>query len=194
VSTAPTIGPVRAIVIGASAGGVEAIGTLLSALPAALQVPVFIVLHLPRERPSLLAPIFQLKCALPVREASDKEPVAPGTVYLAPPDYHLLIDEGPLTALSADDPVHYSRPAIDVLFESAADVYRAGLLGLVLTGGNQDGAAGLAAVIAAGGQGVVQRPESAQVPYMPAAALQRNPSSRVLSLGDIAGLFAALPA
>lgn len=194
MSTAPTIGPVRAIVIGASAGGVEAIGTLLSALPAALQVPVFIVLHLPRERPSLLAPIFQLKCALPVREASDKEPVAPGTVYLAPPDYHLLIDEGPLTALSADDPVHYSRPAIDVLFESAADVYRAGLLGLVLTGGNQDGAAGLAAVIAAGGQGVVQRPESAQVPYMPAAALQRNPSSRVLSLGDIAGLFAALPA
>ena len=194
MSTAPTIGPVRAIVIGASAGGVEAIGTLLSALPAALQVPVFIVLHLPRERPSLLAPIFQLKCALPVREASDKEPVAPGTVYLAPPDYHLLIDEGPLTALSADDPVHYSRPAIDVLFESAADVYRAGLLGLVLTGGNQDGAAGLAAVSAAGGQGVVQRPESAQVPYMPAAALQRNPSSRVLSLGDIAGLFAALPA
>ena len=194
MSTAPTIGPVRAIVIGASAGGVEAIGTLLSALPAALQVPVFIVLHLPRERPSLLAPIFQLKCALPVREASDKEPVAPGTVYLAPPDYHLLIDEGPLTALSADDPVHYSRPAIDVLFESAADVYRAGLLGLVLTGGNQDGAAGLAAVIAAGGQGVVQRPESAQVPYMPAAALQRNPSSRVLSLGDIAVLFAALPA
>lgn len=194
MSTAPTIGPVRAIVIGASAGGVEAIGTLLSALPAALQVPVFIVLHLPRERPSLLAPIFQLRCALPVREASDKEPVAPGTVYLAPPDYHLLIDEGPLTALSADDPVHYSRPAIDVLFESAADVYRAGLLGLVLTGGNQDGAAGLAAVIAAGGQGVVQRPESAQVPYMPAAALQRNPSSRVLSLGDIAGLFAALPA
>lgn len=194
MSTAPTIGPVRAIVIGASAGGVEAIGTLLSALPAALQAPVFIVLHLPRERPSLLATIFQLKCALPVREASDKEPVAPGTVYLAPPDYHLLVDEGPLTALSADEPVHYSRPSIDVLFESAADVYRAGLLGVVLTGGNQDGAAGLAAVIAAGGQGVVQLPESAQVPYMPAAALQRNPSSRVLSLGDIAGLFAALPA
>ena len=194
MSTAPTIGPVRAIVIGASAGGVEAIGTLLSALPGALQAPVFIVLHLPRERPSLLATIFQLKCALPVKEASDKEPVAPGTVYLAPPDYHLLVDEGPLTALSADEPVHYSRPSIDVLFESAADVYRAGLLGVVLTGGNQDGAAGLAAVIAAGGHGVVQLPESAQVPYMPAAALQRNPSSRVLLLGDIAGLFAALPA
>ena len=194
MSTAPTIGPVRAIVIGASAGGVEAIGTLLSALPGALQAPVFIVLHLPRERPSLLATIFQLKCALPVKEASDKEPVAPGTVYLAPPDYHLLVDEGPLTALSADEPVHYSRPSIDVLFESAADVYRAGLLGVVLTGGNQDGAAGLAAVISAGGQGMVQLPESAQVPYMPAAALQRNPSSRVLLLGDIAGLFAALPA
>ena len=192
MSAALPTAPLRAIVIGASAGGVEAIGMLLSALPAALQAPVFIVLHLPRERPSLLATIFQHKCARPVKEASDKEPVVPGTVYVAPPDYHLLIDEGPLTALSTDDPVHYSRPAIDVLFESAADVYRAGLLGVVLTGGNQDGAAGLAAVIAAGGQGVVQQPESAQVSYMPAAALQRNPSSRVMSLGDIVGLFAAL--
>ena len=194
MSAALAMGPVRAIVIGASAGGVEAIGTLLPALPPRLQVPVFIVLHLPRERPSLLASIFQLKCPLPVKEASDKEPVAPGTVYVAPPDYHLLIDEGPQTALSADDPVHYSRPAIDVLFESAADVYRAGLLGVVLTGGNQDGAAGLAAVIAAGGQGVVQQPDSAQVSYMPAAALQRNPSSRALALGEIAVLLAALPA
>lgn len=194
MSTASPVGPVRAIVIGASAGGVEAIGTLLPALPARLQAPVFIVLHLPRERPSLLATVFQAKCALPVKEASDKEPVVAGTVYVAPPDYHLLIDAGPLTALSADDPVHYSRPAIDVLFESAADVYRTGLLGVVLTGGNQDGAAGLAAVIAAGGLGVVQRPDSAQVTYMPAAALQRNPSSRALTLGEIAGLFAVLPA
>jgi len=193
VSTALPFGPVRAIVIGASAGGVEAIGTLLQALPAELQAPVFIVLHLPREQPSLLATIFQPKCALPVKEASDKEPVAASTVYVAPPDYHLLIDAGPLTALSADDPVHYSRPAIDVLFESAADVYRAGLLGVVLTGGNQDGAAGLASVIASGGQGVVQLPETAQVSYMPAAALQRNPSSRAMTLADIAGLFAALP-
>ena len=108
----------------------EALSLLLPALPATLRAAVFIVLHQPRERPSRLAALFQGKCALPVREAEDKEPVAPGTVYLAPPDYHLLLDQGPCLALSADEPVNYSRPAIDVLFESAADLYRERLLGI----------------------------------------------------------------
>ena len=192
--SAEGIGAPDAIVIGCSAGGVEALCTLLPALPAGLRAAVFVVLHLPRERPSLLAGIFQRKCVLDVREAIDKEPVQPATVYLAPPDYHLLIDEGPQTALSADEPVNFSRPAIDVLFESAADVYGGRLLGLVLTGGNHDGAAGLAAVVAAGGSAIVQAPDSAQVSLMPSAALQRNPSSRVLSLGAIAELLAGLPA
>jgi CheB methylesterase len=112
---------VDAVVIGASAGGVEALSVLLPALPPDSSAAIFIVLHIPRDKPSLLAQIFANKCALPVREAEDKEPVAPGTVYFAPSNYHLLLDRGPQTALSADDPVHHSRPSIDVLFESAVE-------------------------------------------------------------------------
>lgn len=183
---------IRAVAIGASAGGVEALCALLPALPAGLRAVVFVVIHLPRERPSLLASVFQARCALPVVEAQDKEPVAAGTVYVAPPDYHLLLDEGPRIALSTDEPVNFSRPAIDVLFESAADLYRERLLAIVLTGANQDGAAGLAAVRKCGGVAVVQDPESAQVALMPAAALQRNPTSLVMSIGDIGRLLATL--
>ena len=183
---------VEAVVIGASAGGVEALSILLPALPDTLRAAVFVVLHQPRERPSRLATIFQTKCALPVQEALDKEPVEPGTVYLAPPDYHLLLDRGPCLALSADEPVNYSRPAIDVLFESAADLYRERLLGMILTGGNQDGAAGLAAVQRGGGVTVVQEPQSAQVALMPASALQRVVPDHVLPLAEIAGLLRSL--
>ncbi|MEO7057269.1 MAG: chemotaxis protein CheB [Caldimonas sp.] len=181
-----------AVVIGASAGGVEALCTLLPTIAIGTRTSFFIVLHLPRDRPSLLARIFQDRCALPVREAQDKEPVAAGTVYVAPPDYHLLLDEGPRIALSTDDPVNFSRPAIDVLFESAADLYADRLLAIVLTGGNRDGAAGLAAVAAAGGGLVVQDPSGAQVSVMPESALQRNPGSEVLSLEAIGRLLAGL--
>ena len=185
-------GRVDAIVIGASAGGIEALSALLPALPRDSAMPVFVVLHLPRERPSLLVDIFRGKCALPVREAEDKEPVEPGTLYFAPPDYHLLIDAGPSIALSADAPVHYSRPSIDVLFESAALVYGTRLLGIVLTGANADGAAGAAAVQRAGGITLVQNPESAQSSTMPASALRRMVPSHVLSLQAIAGLLGTL--
>ena len=184
---------IDAVVIGASAGGVEAVSRLLVGVPAGARASVFIVLHLPRERPSLLASVFQSKCGLPVHEAEDKEPVQPGHVYVAPPDYHLLLDEGPCLALSSDEPVNYSRPAIDVLFESAADIYGARLLGVILTGGNQDGAAGLAAVLRAGGRAMVQQPDSALVSLMPASALARSPASEVLGLDDIARLLGTLP-
>jgi two-component system chemotaxis response regulator CheB len=182
-------GRVDAIVMGASAGGVEALMALLPALSAAFRIPILIVLHLPRDRPSLLAQIFLQKCAVPVCEAADKEPVRPGTVYFAPPDYHLLIDEGPCLALSADELVNYSRPSIDVLFESAADVYGPRLLGIILTGANEDGAAGLAAVHAAGGITIVQQPDNAQVKQMVVSALNRNRGSYVL---DLAGISAVL--
>ncbi|MGH8143406.1 MAG: chemotaxis protein CheB, partial [Steroidobacteraceae bacterium] len=115
---------VDAIVIGASAGGVEALSVLLPQLPAHLQASVYIVLHLPREPVSMLATIFAPRCPLSVREAQDKEAPQPGTVYFAPPDYHLLLEHGPYLALSVEAPVHFSRPSIDVLFESAAEVYR----------------------------------------------------------------------
>lgn len=185
-------GRIDAIVIGTSAGGVEALSVLLPALPMGLRASVFIVLHLPRERPSLLAEIFASKCALPVKEAEDKMRVEPGTVYFAPPDYHLLLDKGPQLALSIDELVHFSRPSIDVLFESAADIYAERLMGIILTGANEDGAEGLATIHRAGGVTIVQEPDSAQVPLMVLSALKRTPADFVLPLEEIAGLLRTL--
>lgn len=183
---------IDAVVIGTSAGGVEALSVLLPALRHGTSAAVVIVVHLPRDRPSLLAEIFAAKCVLPVHEALDKEPIVPGTVYFAPPDYHLLVDAGPQLALSADPPVHFSRPAIDVLFESAADVYGPRLLGMVLTGASQDGSDGLAAVRRCGGLTVVQQPEEAQAPLMVSSALQRTAVDFVLPLAGIAALLQTL--
>jgi two-component system chemotaxis response regulator CheB len=183
---------VDAVVIGASAGGVEALSALLPALPPDSRAAIFIVLHIPRDKPSLLAQIFANKCALPVREAEDKEPVAPGTVYFAPSNYHLLVDQGPQTALSADDPVHHSRPSIDVLFESAADVYEDRLMGIILTGANEDGALGLAAIHHRGGVTVVQQPETARSPQMVMSALKSGPVDLVLPLERIVELLGTL--
>ena len=185
----------EAIVIGASAGGVEALAVLLAALPAGAEVPVLIVLHQPRQRPSLIVDIFTSRCRVPVREAEDKEPVMPGTVYFAPPDYHLLIDRGETgiqLALSTDAPILFSRPSVDALFESAADVCGSRLLGVILTGANQDGAAGLAAIGRAGGRTIVQAPETAAVPLMPQAAVRAWPAADVMDLASIAGLLAAI--
>jgi two-component system chemotaxis response regulator CheB len=185
-------GRVECIVVGTSAGGVGALGILLPALPATLRASMFIVLHLPRERRSLLPEIFASRCALPVREAEDKEPIQRGTVYFAPPDYHLLLEKNGTIALSADDPVNYSRPSIDVLFESAAEAYGERLLGIILTGANEDGAAGLEAVRCAGGVTVVQQPDDAQSPLMVMSALKRIPADFVLPLERIAELLGTL--
>jgi two-component system chemotaxis response regulator CheB len=193
VSALPTLqGRVDAVVIGASAGGVEALSILLPALPGQMDAAVFVVLHLPRDRRSLLVDIFAPKCAVMVVEAQDKEPVACGTVYFAPPDYHLLLDDGPQLALSVDEPVHYSRPSIDVLFQSAADVYSDRVLGIILTGGNQDGAAGLDAVRRAGGVTVAQDPLEAQVALMPQSAIELGAAEFVLTLAGIAALLRTL--
>ena len=184
--------PFKAIVIGGSAGSIEVLGVLLAALPASLRAAVLVVLHLPRERPSLLCKIFQRRCALPLREAQDKEPIESGTLYFAPPDYHMLVDTGPALALSVDPPVHYTRPSIDVLFESAADAYRHQLIGIVLSGANQDGARGLAAVHAQGGLCLVQEPASAAMRTMPEAAQQRTAGCQALDPQGLAALLTAL--
>jgi two-component system, chemotaxis family, protein-glutamate methylesterase/glutaminase len=183
---------IDAVVVGGSAGGVDALCTLLPAVPNTLRVPILTVLHLPRHRPSLLAEIFTDKCCRPVREPLDKDPVEAGVVYVAPPDYHMLVDVGPQIALSADEPINFSRPSIDVLFESAADFYGERLLGIILTGANEDGAEGLAAVHREGGVTVVQKPDDAQSPYMLVAALKRTPADFVCSLDEIANLLRAL--
>jgi len=184
---------IDAVVIGASAGGVEVLSVLLAMIPADCRASFFIVVHIPRERPSLLPELFASRCALPVREAEDKEPVQPGTVYFAPPDYHMLIDRGPALALSGDEPVHFSRPSIDVLFDAAADIYGERLLGVILTGANQDGAEGLAAIGRAGGRTVVQEPGCAAVAFLPQAALDAGPVDAVLSIEQLQALFAAWP-
>ena len=180
---------IDAIVIGASAGGIGVLSTLLPALPASLQTPVFIVLHLPRDRQSVLSEIFARKCALPVQEAEDKQSIAAGTIYFAPNNYHLLIDEGPQLALSADEPVHHSRPSIDVLFESAAEYYGSRLLGIILTGANEDGARGLAMIHDSGGLTIVQKPDTAISPLMVEAALKLRPADWILAPEEIAEML-----
>ena len=177
-----------AIVIGASAGGVDALLPMLAGLGPA-SPPVLVVLHLPRDRPSLLQEIFARACSVPVHQALDKLPLRPGELVFAPPDYHLLVESGPELALSVDPPVHFSRPSVDVLFASAADRFRERLLAIVLTGGNEDGAAGAATVRRLGGRVVVQDPATARAPEMPMAALAQVPDASVLALEDIGALL-----
>ena len=184
--------PARAVAIGASAGAVEALGVLLPALPAGYPLPVLVVVHLPADRPSVLPELFAGRCAVAVREAEDKEPLAPGTVYFAPPDYHLLVERDGRVSLSGEEPVHYSRPAIDVLFETAADAFGPRLVGVILTGANADGAAGLAAGAAADGTALVQDPDTAAAPQMPRAARAACPAARALPLDRLAAFLQAL--
>ena len=176
---------IELIVVGASAGGVSALQKLLSALPAGLPMPVLVVLHLPRDRPSGIAGLLDGGCALPVREAEDKQPLEPGTVTFAPPDYHLLVEGRDSVALSIDPPVLFSRPAIDPLFESAAEVFGSGVLAILLTGASNDGSAGVARVRAAGGQAWIQSPDDAYSPIMPAAALAHAGADAVLTLDSL---------
>jgi two-component system chemotaxis response regulator CheB len=179
--------PVRpeTIVVGGSAGAFEALSRLLADLPGEFTVPIVIVLHLPRHRPSTLPKVLADEIGQPVREPQDKEPVASSTIYVAPADYHLLIDAGCVFALSVDEPVNFSRPSIDVLFESAADVLGARLAGILLSGANADGARGLKAIEEAGGLAIVQAPDDASSPEMPNAAIALCEHARVLSIRDI---------
>ena len=176
---------IELIVVGASAGGVSALQQLLAALPAGLPMPVLVVLHLPRDRPSGIASLLDGGCALPVREAEDKQPLEPGTVTFAPPDYHLLVEGRDSVALSIDPPVLFSRPAIDPLFESAAEVFGSGVLAILLTGASNDGSAGVARVREAGGQAWIQSPDDAFSPIMPAAALAHAGADAVLTLTSL---------
>lgn len=182
----------QAVAIGASAGGVDALLQMLSALPASYPLPLIAVLHLPENRDSLLAEVFANRCAIAVREAADKEPLAGGTLYFAPAGYHLLVESDRSFSLSCDPPEHFSRPSIDVMLESAADAFGAGLVGVLLTGANEDGAKGLVRVMQAGGLTVVQDPDDAQVPDMPLAALARLEPDFILPLPQIQSLIANL--
>ncbi|CAI8727316.1 chemotaxis protein CheB [Pseudomonas soli] len=183
---------VRAIVIGASAGGVSALFSVLGALPGDFAIPVLCVLHLPDDRHSQLAEVLQRRLRRPVREALDKARIEPGLIYVAGPGYHLSVERDFSLSLSQEEPVHFSRPAIDFLFESAADAYGSELLGVLLTGANEDGAHGLLRIKQSGGRTVVQDPREAQVALMPEAALALHDPDHILSLSGIGQLLATL--
>jgi len=185
---------IAAAVIGASAGGIDALLALFDALPAPWRLPMVAVLHLPDVRDSRLCDIFAQRLTLPVREAADKAPVAAGTLHFAPPGYHLSIERDRHFSLSCEPPVLFSRPSIDVLMASAADAYGPALAGFLLTGANEDGAAGLAAIHAAGGLTAVQDPREALVGTMPRAALAAHRPDAVLALRELRDLLVQLDA
>ena len=183
---------IEAIVIGASAGGVEALLNILTPLREGFGLPIVVVLHLPDVRRSHLAEVFARRVALPVLEASDKSRIEAGTLYFAAPGYHLSVEQDRSFSLSLEDRVHYSRPAIDYLFESAADAYGPKLAAVLLTGANRDGAHGLAQVKRRGGLTVVQDPDEAQVATMPQAALDIHQPDHILTIRGIGRLLVEL--
>lgn len=182
----------EAIVIGASAGGVEALLKVFGLLPRDYRLPILTVLHMPDERHSDLAEVFQRRLHRPVKEAQDKESIAAGMLYFAGPGYHLSVEQDRSLSLSLEGRLHYSRPAIDILFESAADTYGEALVGVLLTGANEDGAQGLARIKRYGGTTIVQDPCEARVDVMPRAALQLHTPDFILPLNGIGHLLAEL--
>jgi two-component system chemotaxis response regulator CheB len=172
-------------VAGASWGGLAALSTLVSELPQDFPIPLIVVQHRSRHADNLLASLLQDVTKLRVVDAEDKEPLAPATVIIAPANYHMLIEPEYVT-LTTDPLVRFSRPSIDVTFTSAADTFRGAVIGVVLTGANDDGSAGLRRIVSLGGKGIVQDPATAESPSMPAAAQRAVPQAEVLPLKRIA--------
>ncbi len=183
---------VKAIVIGASYGGMEGIKTLLSGLPAGFNFPLLIVLHIGNNSISAYLSMLNNKTPFNVKEADDKKTIQPGVVYFAPPNYHLQVEQNFTFSLSADPKVNFSRPSIDVLFETAAWAYRTELLGILLTGSNSDGAEGLKTIHKYGGTTIVENPETAFAKTMPASAIKSDKPSFILNLEDIPGKIVEL--
>jgi two-component system chemotaxis response regulator CheB len=191
-SAAREVRDLRAAVIGASAGGVDALLTLLSELPAGWRLPIVVVIHLPEQYESRLPEVFAQRLPFTVLEAEDKLPVADGALYFAPSGYHLSIESDFCFSLSCEPPVLFSRPSIDILMNSAADAYGPALIGILLTGANEDGAEGLLHIHEAGGVTIVQDPEEALAPIMPLSAMALHAPDHVLPLRDIRALLMQL--
>lgn len=183
---------IHAIFIGASAGGVTAILKILDILPSDYPLPIIITQHLPRDSQIQAASVFEKKRKSRVFEAIDKMPIESNHVYFAPPDYHLLIEKDFVFSLSQDELVNYSRPSIDVMFESAALAFGASACGVLLTGGNEDGARGLAVMQKAGGLALVQDPKDAECAAMPQSALAIMQPTFVGKLDEIASQLLSL--
>jgi two-component system, chemotaxis family, protein-glutamate methylesterase/glutaminase len=181
----------RVVVVGASWGGLHALGRLLGGLPAGFELPLAVVLHRSSDGDELLCELLSRNSALAVQEAEDKAPLAAGCARIGPRGYHLLLEDGHV-ALSTEAPVHHSRPSIDVLFESAARAYGPSAIGVVLTGSNHDGAAGLRALRRRGAFAIVQDPADAERGEMPAAALAAAGADAVVALDGVAPLLLGL--
>lgn len=175
----------EAVVIGTSAGGLYALTSILEHLPSDYRLPVIIVQHRSKDEKTLLEEVLSQKCAIKIKQADEKEKIKGGTVYFAPPDYHLLIEQDHTFSLTSDNRVNYSRPSIDVLFESAAFVYHKKLVGILLTGANQDGAAGIRRIRKNGGITIAQDPAEALFPIMPQAAISTGCVQHTLTLNGI---------
>jgi two-component system chemotaxis response regulator CheB len=182
-------GTYRAVVIGASAGGTTALQKILPFLPAQFPLPIIIAQHLHPLQDGAAIVHYAGGSALTVKDADEKEPIRAGFVYFAPPNYHLLVEDDFTFSLSVDEKVHFTRPSVDVLFESAADAYCPGLIGIILSGANQDGVAGLLRIKQRGGLTVIQDPHDAEVSYMPAAAIASVKPAHILSADEICKLL-----
>lgn len=180
------------VVVGTSWGGLAALKTLVGALPASFRMAVTLVQHRHKDSDHVLRALLQERSHLIVCEVEDKMPLEEGHIYVAPPDYHTLIEPGHF-ALSTEAPVRFSRPSIDVTFNSAADAYGHRVVGIVLTGANTDGASGLRRISDLGGLAIIQDPKTAESPTMPAAAQQAVPRARVMTLPRIGEYLATLP-
>ncbi|OQW93036.1 MAG: chemotaxis protein CheB [Beggiatoa sp. IS2] len=181
-----------AIVVGSSAGGIRALSTLLTSLPGDFPLPIIIVQHVQPDADSYLATILDKRSALTVKQADDKEFIHKGTVYLAPPNYHLLIEEDRSFSLSLEGLVNFSRPSIDVLFESAVYAYRNQLIGIILTGANHDGSQGLKKIKQFGGYAIVQDPDTAEADAMPRSAIAATKVDKILPVERIGGYLLRL--
>jgi two-component system chemotaxis response regulator CheB len=177
--------------IGTSWGGLAALTKLLSGLPAEFALPVVVVQHRGKDSEGLLGDLLQDATTLKVCEAEDKVTLEARRVYIAPANYHVLIEQGYLS-LSVEEPVRFSRPSIDVMFSSAADSYRSAAIGVVLTGANEDGSRGLAQIAARGGKALVQDPKTAEIPIMPSAAIKAVPTAEIVPLDALAARLIAL--
>jgi two-component system chemotaxis response regulator CheB len=175
----------KAIVIGSSAGGMEALGIIIGALPRKFSAPIIIAQHISPRSDNYMVKYLNDIGKLRVKEADEKEQVAQGTVYIAPPNYHLLVEREGTLSLTVEPRVNYARPSIDVLFESAADAYNDKLVGVILTGANSDGSKGLRKVKEYGGLTIVQDPKTAEVDSMPKAAISTAEVDYILPLNEI---------
>jgi len=176
------------VVVGTSWGGLNALRELVGSLPADFRIPTVLVQHRHRQSDHLLSTFLQERTTLSVTEVEDKMPIEAGTLFVAPADYHLLVDRGIFT-LSTYPPVRYSRPSIDVTFYSAADAYAAATIGVILTGANSDGSRGLRRIFDRGGLALVQEPTTAESPTMPTAAIRCVPDARVATISQISAML-----